>query len=320
MPNESLISRHLRKRRLRGRSEPGLPAPFVVGVGRSGTTLLRLMLDAHPQMAVPPETHFFESVLAASGRLRFGPEAALEAITEDPRRRWNDFGLEEDELFERFLAIEQFNTADALRAFYELYAEKQGKPRWGDKTPTYLKTMRRIKRAMPEARFIHVIRDGRDVTLSNNKRVLQRGHRTPLPAETSARRWRKRIMRARADGPHLGEYLEIRYEDLVRDAESALRKACSYIELDFDPVMLRYHETAADRLAEMASAMPARDGRPERDAAERLKAHALATKPPTTDRIEVWREEMSAHDLAEFEREAGDLLDDLGYAHAPPGS
>ena len=137
-----------------------------------------------------------------------------------------------------------------------------------------------------------------------------------MPAERSAARWRRRIETARADSAHLGQYLEIRYEDLVADTEPALRKVCEFIELDFDPVMLRYHETAAERLAEMAGAMPARDGRPERDAGERLKAHALATKPPTRERIEVWREDMSADDQAEFERVAGELLDDLGYARA----
>jgi len=288
----------------------------VVGVGRSGTTLLRLMLDAHPEMAMPPETHFFESVLQASGRLRFGPDQALAAIKEDPRRRWNDFGITEDELLDRLEAIPRFNTSDALRAFYATYAEKQGKPYWGDKTPTYVKTMRRIQRVLPEARFIHVIRDGRDVTLSNNKRMRERGHREPIPAERSATRWRRRIESARADSAHLGQYLEIRYEDLVTDTEPALRRVCDYIELGFDPVMLRYHETAAERLAEMAGAMPARAGRPERDAGERLKAHALATKPPSKERIEVWRDDMSPEDQAEFERVAGELLDDLGYARA----
>ena len=316
MARDSYISNYLRSRRLRGRSDPGLPAPFVVGVGRSGTTLLRLMLDAHPQMAMPPETHFFGSVLAASGRLRFGPEQALLAIREDPRRRWNDFGITEDELLGRFEAVDPFNLSDALRAFYALYAEKQGKARWGDKTPTYVKTMRRIQRVLPEARFIHVIRDGRDVTLSNNKRVRERGHRDPLPTETSAARWRKRIETARADSAHLEGYLEIRYEDLVADTQPALRRVCEYLDLEFDPIMLRYHETAAERLAEMAGAMPARDGRPERDAGERLKAHALATKPPTKERIEVWREDMGTDDQADFERVAGELLDDLGYARA----
>ena len=83
----------------------------------------------------------------------------------------------------------------------------------------------------------------------------------PPPVETAAARWRRRIETARADSEHLVGYLEIRYEDLVADTETALRKVCEYLELDYDPVMLRYHETAAERLAEMARAMPARAGR-----------------------------------------------------------
>jgi Sulfotransferase family len=316
--DDSFIAKRLRPRRLHGRAEPGMPAPFVVGVGRSGTTLLRLMLDAHSTMAMPPETHFFQSLLDASGKVRFGPAQALEAITEDEHRRWNDFGLEPDELQARFEAIPRFNASDALRAFYELYAEKQGKDRWGDKTPDYIKRMRKIKRVLPEARFILVIRDGRDVALSTNKRIAERGHRDPLPAKRSARRWRNRIEKARGDGPKLGEYLEIRFEDLVTDTEPTLERVCEFIELEFEPAMLRYHETAGERLQEMAGAMPAKDGRPEREAGERLKAHALATKPPTKERIEVWREDMSAADQAEFEEVAGELLDDLGYARASP--
>ncbi|MDQ3729490.1 MAG: sulfotransferase [Actinomycetota bacterium] len=316
MSDDTFISKRLRPRRLRGRAEPGPPTPFVVGVGRSGTTLLRLMLDTHTELAIPPETHFLGSLLEASGRVRFTPKLALEAIVEDPRRRWNDFNLDPDELQSRFEALPHFNASDALRAFYELYAEKQGKSRWGDKTPTYVKTMRRIKRVLPEASFVHVVRDGRDVTLSNNKRRAERGHRDPVPAARAARQWRNRISKARADGPKLGEYFEIRYEDLVIETESTLRRVCDFIDLEFEPRMLRYHETAEDRLSEMAGAMPARDGRPEREAGERLKAHALATKPPTKERIEVWRHEMSVEDQSEFERVAGELLDDLGYARA----
>ena len=314
--DDSFIAKRLRPMRLRRRSEAGAPAPFVVGVGRSGTTLLRLMLDAHSELAMPPETHFFASLRSASGELKFGPSDAVEAIVDDEHRRWNDFGMEEEELLARFEAIPRFNLADALRAFYSLYAEKQGKERWGDKTPDYIERMRQIKGVLPEARFIHVIRDGRDVTVSTNKRIIERGHRDPMPPGRSAKRWQKKILKARADGPKLGEYLEIRYEDLVTDTEAQLRKVCEFSQLEFEPGMLDYHETAALRLSEMAGAMPARDGRPERDAGERLKAHALATKPPTKERIEVWREDMAPEDVAKFESVAGDLLDDLGYARS----
>jgi hypothetical protein len=271
-----------------------------------------MMLDAHPELTVLPETHFLPELIEACEGGATATEAAA-AIA--GHRRWEDFHLDEGKLAARMAATgERPGATDAIRAFYDLYAQTQGKPRWGDKTPEYALLMTQISDLLPEARFIHVIRDGRDVTLSTNKRITERGHRDPMPAVRSAKRWQKKILKARADGPELGNYLEVRYEDLVTDTEATLRKVCAFSELEFEPGMLSYHETAALRLSEMAGAMPARDGRPERDAGERLKAHALATKPPTQERIEVWREEMSQEDIAEFESVAGDLLDDLGYA------
>ncbi len=310
--------RYLRRRRLRGRREADHPAPFVVGVGRSGTTLLRLMLDAHPQLAIPPETHFVMQLIQTSGKLRFSPAVAARAIVENPNRRWNDFGLEPDDLLARFEALEQFNTADALREFYALYAQRHGKSRWGDKTPDYVRKMKRIQNTLPEARFVHVIRDGRDAGLSQNARISKRGHREPLPPREMARRWRKRVALAREHATELDGYIEIRYEDLVADPESALRRVCELVELDYDPAMLGYHERAAERLDEMAAALPAKAGRPEREAGERVDAHAMTTKPPTTERVAVWKQEMTGDQVAEFEQMAGYLLDDLGYETTTP--
>ena len=309
--------RYLRRRRLRGRSEPASPAPFVVGVGRSGTTLLRMMLDAHPDLAIPPETHFANPLIQASGRLRFTPEIAKRAIVNDQRRRWRDCGLDEGALVSRFEAIDPFNTSDALRAFYELYAEKHGKPRWGDKTPDYVRKMKKLQNTLPEARFIHVIRDGRDAGLSQNARIAQRG-KPPVPPREMARRWRKRIVKSRMDAEQVESYIEVRYEDLVEDTEAVLRRVCAHVELDYDPVMLSYHERAGERLKEMAGALPAKKGRPEREAGERVEAHALTTKPPQSDRVAVWKREMSEAENAEFEEAAGYLLDELGYETATP--
>jgi hypothetical protein len=304
--------RFLRNRRLRGRSEPTVTAPFVVGVGRSGTTLLRMMLDAHPELAIPPETHFVNPLIQASGRIRFTPQTACRTIARDERRRWSDFGLDEAELLARFEGIEPFNTSDALRAFFVLYAEKHGKPRWGDKTPDYVRKMRKIQKTLPEARFIHVIRDGRDAGLSQNARIARRG-KEPVPPREMARRWRKRIIKAREDAAQVDGYIEVRYEDLIDDTETVLRRVCELIELDFDPAMLTYHERASERLQEMAGALPAQKGRPEREAGERLAAHAMTTKPPDADRVAVWKREMSESDTAEFEQAAGYLLEEFGY-------
>jgi len=282
------------------------------------------MLDAHPELAVPPETHFVPDVIYAGEKLRFSPERLCRVVVHDRHRRWGDFGIAEEAYLERLQAIPQLNSSDALRAFYELYAARSGKPRWGDKTPDYVKKVRRISRILPEAYFVHVIRDGRDVALSHNKRIARRGEegRPPVPAGEMARRWRKRIEKARYDAEDsqaAGHYLEVRYEDLVTDTELTLRRICECLELPYDAVMLDYHERAEERLQEMARDLPAGQGRPHRPGEERLQAHALLKEPPKTDRVEVWRDEMSAADVVEFEEIAGELLADLDYDTASAG-
>jgi hypothetical protein len=308
-----MLQRLRRRRRLRRAGPPDPPAPFIVGVGRSGTTLLRMMLDAHPQLAIPPETHFVPRLIGAAEAWRVTPERLLDAVVNDPHRRWGDFGIGEQEYLERLREIPRVNQADPVRAFFRLYAEKAGKPRWGDKTPGYLTRMRRIKRTLPEARFIHVIRDGRDVALSWNRRLAQREGKEPIPVERLAQRWRRQITGAREDASAIGDYLEIHYEHLVLDTEPTLRRVAEFIEVPWDPAMMSYHERAEQRLREMARDMPAADGRPARPGDERLRAHALTTEPPKRERVYSWREQMPEADREAFERIAGDLLAQLGY-------
>jgi len=195
----------------------------------------------------------------------------------------------------------------AVRTFYRLYAERQGKSRWGDKTPGYATKIRRIKRTLPEARFIHMIRDGRDVALSLRDRDAG------LSTEQIARRWRHRINRTRRAAQHVPDYLEIRYEDLVADPEATLRGICAHIELEYSPAMLDYHERAPERLAELGRELPAEDEKRGLSAESRLEAHALTAEPPRTDRSGRWRAEMSPADLTVFDEHAGELLRDLGY-------
>jgi hypothetical protein len=282
------------------------------------------MLDAHPELAVPPETHFVPDVIYAGEKIRLSPERLCKVVVHDRHRRWGDFGLAEQDYLERLRAIPRLNASDALRAFYELYAERAGKPRWGDKTPDYVKKVRRIGRVLPEVRFVHVIRDGRDVALSHNKRIARRGEtgRPPVPAGEMARRWRKRIEKARYDARDsraVGHYIEVRYEDIVTATEPTLQRICEFLELRYDPVMLDYHERAEERLKEMARDLPAGQGRPHRPGEERLQAHALLKEPPKAERVEVWREEMSPADVAEFELIAGELLAELDYDTASSG-
>ena len=192
----------------------GPPIPFVVGMNRSGTTLLRMMLDAHPDLTIPPETHFVPDLIKAARQDDATPESALEAMKS--AREWGDFGFSDEEMLGRLRALPKIKPGPAVRTFYAAYTEEQGKPRWGEKTPTYVQKMKLIQRAIPEARFVHVIRDGRDVALS----VLDRTVRE-LTAGDVARRWHKKITKAREDAPQLRHYMELRYEDPSRSCAAS---------------------------------------------------------------------------------------------------
>jgi hypothetical protein len=291
--------------RLFGSKDKPDPAPFVVGAGGSGTTTLRLMLDAHPQLAVPPETHFLPDLAKAAEKPGVSAQDLVGVVLAD--RRWGDFGFERSELEAIFASVERINGTEAARAFYRAYADRHHKPRWGDKTPSYAKAMRRIERLLPEAHFVHLIRDGRDVRLSRINRVAE-----PPPIEIAAKRWRRRIERSRRISSELEHYLEVRFEDLINDSEATLRRICAFVELDYDPAMLTYHESARERLEEMADNLPAEHDKQLRPGT-RIERKASSLKPPDPSMIGKWRERMSADDVAAYESVAGDLLTELGY-------
>lgn len=282
------------------------PAPFVVGAERSGTTLLRLMLDAHPDLAVPPETHFIDRVAEACGDTPEPRRTFIETVTS--HRRWGDFRVDGEELARRISGIEPFDLGEALRAFYGLYAQKFGKTRWGDKTPKYVHSMRLIHRLLPEARFVHIIRDGRDVALSTKD--LWFG---PDSVEEAARKWRSLIEKARRQSREVPHYLEIRYEDLVSETEPTLRRICEFVDLRWDPAMLAYHKTAEERMSEIYRDMETPRGKKVVRGEMRRSLHTLTGSPPQRDRVARWKAEMSAEDRKRFEEAAGETLRDLGY-------
>jgi hypothetical protein len=304
-----------RRRAIRRSASAPPPAPFVVGATRSGTTLLRLMLDAHPEIAIPSETHFIPDLIKAREEHGASPERMLEMLT--AHRRWGDFRIDAGELEERWLALEELTGPAAVREFFRLYGEKQGgPPRWGDKTPGYVKRMRDIQDYLPEARFIHLIRDGRDVALSILKQSFG-----PDTIEAAADRWRGRVLRGRSQQPYLGYYIEVKFEDLVLDTEGQLRRICEFIELDFEPAMLGYHERAEERLKEKARELPRGKGRDPQSAERRLKSHEKTFEPPNPSLVGGYRTKMDAADQAAYEALAGDLLAQLGYeTGAGPGN
>ena len=281
------------------------PFPFFVGCGRSGTTLLRAMFDAHRDMAVPDEVAFIIRYARPHYALQYGWPRRFDAarcadlIVADPSfRRWP---ITETEVRAALTDAVPTSFADTIRRLYSLAAARSGKPRYADKTPMHVLHLRRLGRLFAEARFVHVVRDGRDVAMSY--RSVGWG---PTTVEDAAVRWRRSVLRGRRDGERLGpsRYREVRYEELVADPERVLRELCGFLDLDWDEGVLHHHERAAGVIA--ATRFP--------------DAHGRLLLPPTPG-LRDWRREMAAADVARFEAVAGELLDELGYGcGAPPPS
>lgn len=269
--------------------------PFIVARGRSGTTLLRAMFDAHPDIAIPNESHF----IVQFGRWRAKYERHdgfdLERLTDDLFRHWafRRWGLPSDRVLEAYAADPPNDFATAIRRLYATYAEHHGKSRYGDKTPSYVLSIDLLAATFPEALFIHLIRDGRDVALSYLDTDF--GSRTFGQA---AIYWDRFVRAGRASGDGLGpdRYREVRYEDLVRDPERILTELCAFVGLAFDERMLRYHERADTLVSGLSH----------------KEHHRNLYRPPTVG-LRDWRTGLSRHDQAVFESLAGELLAELGY-------
>jgi hypothetical protein len=224
---------------------------------------------------------------------------------------WSDFGIQKRDFQAALAAIRPFHCAAGLRAFYRLYAQRYGKPRWGEKTPGNGLSLTSITALLPEAHCIHLIRDGRDVALSWRQCWFAPGQEI----ETLAREWCRWVSTARKQGRQCQHYLEVRYEDLIRQSAAVLRKLCEWLELPFEAGMLSYHTHSALRLAEHGERRRL-DGSLIISQADRLRQQALTMHPPDSTRIDSWKSAMSPAERARFAAVAGNLLAELGYAIA----
>ena len=261
------------------------------------------MLDAHSQLAIPPETGF---LLEACGLPAGDAEALLALVT--GYESWPDFHLDAVGLGEAMRALDPFTVPAGLRVFYETYARRFAKARWGDKTPSYGPHALAIETLLPEARFVHIIRDGRDVALSVRPLWFAPGP----TVEDAARDWAGRIERTRAACARCGHVIEVRYEDLVTAPEAALRRVCAFLDLPFEPRMLAWHENALSRLREHEGRLD-REGRVRLTKQQRLDQQRRVAGPADRSRLYRWRLEMSADEQRRFHDVAGGMLRTLGY-------
>ena len=246
---------------------------FIGGAGRSGTTLLRAMLDAHPRVAC-------------------GPELKLVPIICALRDQWwstmgNDLtaaGLDEQKL------------DAAVRAFVTTLLQGMvpdpTATRIAEKTPHNLLHMAMLGRLFPRARFVHIIRDGRAVAASLMRQVWgdpTTGKQPKMDVASGARYWAQVIQTVRQQAAEVpGRYLELRYEDLVREPRATMETLMAFLGEAWDDSVLQHHTKVRVSSLESSS--------------------AAVSRPIDTSAVDRWRQELRPADLVAIEREVGTLL------------
>lgn len=270
---------------------------FVVGCERSGTTLLRTILDGHHRLAIPPESYFplewlrRRHLLAPTGRPDLTQLADLLAVDE----RFKRWKLDLNGVRQHWAMDVPANLPAAIRSVFRCYATREGKQLFGDKTPVFVTAIPELAAAFPESRFVHIVRDGRDVALS----LVERAHQPPHMLSDAAIFWAKRVLAGQFGGTVVGpdRYCVVRYEDLIEAPEHVIRRLCDFLMLEFDFEMLSY--TKRGERAAAAFDFP--------------EYHAHLTKPPTRG-LRDWRQVMSRRDQELFQQLAGDVLRQHGYS------
>lgn len=264
---------------------------FIVASARSGTTFLRLTLNAHPLVAVPPESRFITELW--SGEDEVDRDTFLTALSE--HKRFLAWGLGIEDVRRQLGERKTLPYTDAISGTYEAYVAKNGKRYWGDKTPRYVEHIPFLAEKFPAARFIHLVRDGRNVALSYSH--VDFG---PKNVARAARLWQRRVGGGIRDGRSLppGRYIEIRNEDLATDTETEVKKVCEFLELDFDPKMLDEGERAKGEVSKVT--------------------HHHTPEASGRKHYSEWHEEMSPGNVEVFEAVAGETLSALGYERRYP--
>jgi hypothetical protein len=246
--------------------------------------MLRLILD-RGDVAIPPESMFLLDVDP-----RQPAEEVLRAAWDHPRVRLWGLAAEPPALPAGLNGAEAFRFA--VSAPFVAYAGREGKTRWADKTPAYIGHIDRLAEIWPDARFVHLIRDGRDVALS-----VMNVPFGPNNAWAAARSWAQAIrLGHNAAERYTDRVLELRYEDLVFEPEREVTRVCEFVGLTYSPDMLAIERTDRSKVTE-----------------DQSDWFTSVWSGITTDAVGKWRTGLSPRDVEMFESVAGDELRALGY-------
>ncbi len=253
--------------------------------------MLRDLLRSHPSITFPQESHFIPALFRAYGNPRNEPEA-IELGQAILKTYWaKNWGLDLEPAF--FSECRSF--AEVISRLYDEWARKEGKKRWGDKTPQYVTEIPTLLQIFPSCKIIHVYRDGRDVALS----WIRVGW-GPQNVYIAARDWKYYVDAGQGAASSVppGAYLEVRYEELLASPEETMKRVCTFLDEPFCQAVLKPNFT---------------ERRQRRPIIGTPRNSVISKTEIMSSNSGKWKDMMAPSDRIIFESVAGDLLERLGY-------
>ncbi len=269
---------------------------FIVGAPRSGTTLLRMILCSHPRLYIPSETGFLPFLNTPPDTMLSlaHVQQVLDRIGK-LNRSWANIVSDPPDYYQ---SLPEPTLAHVIDKLYRMKIAPFGAVRWGDKTPLYIEYIPTIQAIFPDAQFIHLIRDGRDVALSSKKKW---GNQIHIDLYYLLKNWARHMdlahrIRTQIDQEH---FLEVKYEDLVMQPQKTVEILCHFLGEDFNPMMLDHPQIAKEITGP--------------------RGHQEVLKPISTESVWRWEKELPPFERKLADRIAGPALARLGYKLAQDG-
>lgn len=220
---------------------------FIVGCERSGTTMLRLILCSHKNIAIPPQTKYIKKLYKR--RLLFGDLSKNKNrkklqnwffINHDKNTKLIDLGIDKTDI-----QNELKKSRNSIGAFFatilKSYSQKTNKVRWGDKHPYYIKYLPQLFRLFPDAQVIHIIRDGRDSVASLKKMPWWKKNSiyAMLNWQEAIQNGKQALRKYNPD-----QFMEIRYEDIIEKPQKSVKQICEFLNEKYSEELLKFNKIA----------------------------------------------------------------------------
>lgn len=274
---------------------------FIVGANRSGTTLLRLILNAHSNIGIPEEIVYFGSTMAGVPIEQWKAPQVSDA-------RWTEFvsafiddkcsvleGIDLDRVKQEIVQSGKKDFSYPYSLVLETWAKHHQKKRWGEKTPGNLFYADVLLEMYPDARFIHLVRDPRAGVSSMMKTDF---FPDDIAFNAMSRRKYMRKGRGILDASVPAEQrLMLRYEDIVTSPETTIRAICHFLGEQFEPAMLSFYKDSSRYMKEAAS----------------TSFNKAATKPISAEMLDKWKKHLTSGQVAMVEAICNKEIKEFGY-------